>query len=117
MRLVPVLLTLAACARPAPATGRERLPAELRARADESSVPVLLPRTLDLSRASLIVESTYTALSVPAPGITVSLHTVRIAHEHPGLGATAAAAPPPIRGGTGYATVNEGIRVATWIED
>jgi hypothetical protein len=115
MRLVPVLLTLAACARPAPATGRERLPAELRARADESSVPVLLPRTLDLSRASLIVESTYTALSVPAPGITVSLHTVRIAHEHPGV--TAAGAPRPIRGGNGYVTVNEGIRVATWTED
>src|SRR5688572_8190755 len=115
MRLTLVLLALAACARPDPPTGHERLPAELRDRVGDSSVPVLLPRTLDLARATLVVEPTYTAPSVPAPGITVSLHTVRIAHQHPGV--TAAGAERAIRGGTGYVTVNEGIRVATWTEN
>ena len=116
MRLAPVLLSLAACSRPDATVGRERLPAELRDRVDESAVPVLLPRSLDLARATLVVEPTFTALSVPAPGITVSLHTVRIAHQHPGVTAAWGRTARPMRGGTGHVTVNEGIRVATWIE-
>jgi hypothetical protein len=119
----PALLLLcpllaAACARETPARREQALldgaPAELRARIDESVVPVLLPRGVNLDRATLVTERTYTALSVPAAGYTVSLHSVTIFHDHPGVAAAGAAR--PMRGTTGHVTVNESIRTASWIE-
>src|SRR5688500_20022386 len=107
MRVVAVL-ALAACAREpvarreAALAERERLPAALRARVDRSVVPILLP-PVDLARASLVVERTYSALSVPAAGVTVSLHSVRIAHDHPGV--TAGGSARTLRGAKGHVTV------------
>ncbi len=91
------------------------LPAEQQARISASAVPVLLPRRLDLSATTLVVEPAYTATHVPAPGLTISLHASRNARAYPGI------APAPgtrrLRGGSGHVTRNEGIWTASWIED
>jgi hypothetical protein len=90
------------------------LPAPLQDRVDRAGVPVFLPRAIGLDRAHLVAARTYAALSVPLPGLTVSLHTARIAHRHPGI--TAAGRTVAMRGTSGFTTVNERIRTATWIE-
>jgi hypothetical protein len=118
LRALPPLIVAAACAcSPAtpPATTRlDRLPADARARVRDSSVPVLLPRDLDVAQAKLMVEPAFTALHVPGDGITISLHTARVTHPQPaGLAMDKLR---PIRGGTGFVTVNEGVRTATWVE-
>ena len=121
---VAFFIAAAACARDVPSAtvGHrdqaliDRLPAAMRARVDEASVVVLLPREISLERAHLVTEKTYSALSVPLPGLTVSLHSARIAHRYDGVDAASAGAARPMRGTVGYTTVNEGIRTATWID-
>jgi hypothetical protein len=124
MRPGPAVLALAlaaACGREPPAASREqaiadRLPPAMRARAAAAHVPVLLPRAIGLERAHLVAERGFTALSVPLDGVTVSVHSVRVAHDVPAAAAAGAGAPRAMRGTVGYTTVNEHIRTATWIE-
>jgi anti-sigma factor RsiW len=91
------------------------LPEVERGKIASSTVPVLLPRGVALTGGRLIVERTYTALHLPLPGATVSLHATRIAHRHPGVRPDPG--PRRLRGGTGHVTMNEGIWTASWVED
>jgi hypothetical protein len=111
VRRTLLLATLAAACQ-----AREPTPASLAQAIAAARVPVLLPRDLPLERARLTTADTFTALHLPLDGgVTVSLHSARLAHHHPGV--RAAGAPRAMRGGTGQVTVNEGVRTATWIED
>lgn len=115
-------IALAACTAPAPAPPTsqarkellQRLPGAEREKVAASTVPVLLPRSVPLTFAKLVVERTYTALHDPLPGVTLSLHASRIAHHYDDIPATPG--PHPMRGTSGYVSMNEGIWTATWIE-
>jgi len=88
---------------------------EIRALVSRSPVPVLAPRSLELTSPTLVVEGEYFALSGRLEGVTISLQGTRAAHRYEGI------EPAPgnreLRGTRGFVSINEGIRTASWIEN
>lgn len=88
--------------------GREKLA--------RSPVPVLAPAAgLGLERPTVVVEGEYYAITARIAGATVNVQGTRSVHRHEGV------SPHPgnrsLRNGSGFVTVNEGIRSASFVEN
>ena len=92
---------------------------DARSQLSRSPVPVLAPASdgvLDhLERPTVIVEGEYYVITARNQGATISIQGTRAAHRYEGVD------PHPgnkqLRSGTGFVTVNEGIRSASFIEN
>lgn len=89
---------------------------DARSQLSRSPVPVLAPPSdLELERPTVIVEGEYYVITARNRGATISIQGTRAAHRYEGV------APHPgntsLRSGTGFVTVNEGIRSASFIEN
>jgi hypothetical protein len=90
-----------------------------RSQLSRSPVPVLAPKgdgVLDaIERPTVIVEGEYYVITARNHGATISIQGTRAAHRYDGVD------PHPgnksLRKGTGFVTVNEGIRSASFIEN
>lgn len=89
---------------------------DARSQLSRSPVPVLAPNAdLAIERPTVIVEGEYYVITVRNHGATISIQGTRAAHRYEGV------APHPgnksLRKGSGFVTVNEGIRSASFIEN
>ena len=107
---------------PATSTIDERALAQLgdaRSQLSRSPVPVLAPNAdgilVGLERPTVIVEGEYYVITARNHGATISIQGTRAAHRYDGVD------PHPgnksLRKGSGFVTVNEGIRSASFIEN
>src|SRR5690606_32431485 len=106
-------------ASPAAAAIDERALAALgdaRSQLARAPVPALAPSAdLALERPTVIVEGEYYVITARSRGATISIQGTRAAHRYDGV------SPHPgnkrLRSGTGFVTVNEGIRSASFVEN
>lgn len=107
---------------PATSTIDERALASLgdaRSQLSRSPVPVLAPSPEGfrdgLERPTVIVEGEYYVITARSHGATISIQGTRAAHRYEGVDAHPGNT--TLRKGTGFVTVNEGIRSASFIEN
>lgn len=94
----------------------EALPAEAQKRVPSSPVPVLVPTDRALSSVTLMVDREYYALFAKIPGGTIHVQGTRARVEVEGI--PQAPGKSVLRGGLrAHLTENEGIRVASWMEN
>jgi hypothetical protein len=89
---------------------------DARSQLSRSPVPVLAPSSdLVLERPTVIVEGEYYVITARNHGATISIQGTRAAHRYDGV------APHPgnksLRKGSGFVTINEGIRSASFVEN
>lgn len=82
---------------------------------ERAPVPVLAPTTVTFERPTFVVGPEFYALTGRVAGTTITIHGKRAAHRYPGV--KPVAGNRTLRGVPGFVTVNEGIRVTSWIEN
>lgn len=89
---------------------------DARSQLSRSPVPVLAPSSdLALERPTVIVEGEYYVITARNHGATISIQGTRAARRYEGVDPHPGN--KPLRQGTGFVTVNEGIRSASFIEN
>jgi hypothetical protein len=110
-------------AAPRDEAARAALPAQERAKIDESFVPVLVPRAAAVD-VHLVVEAGFYAYAGRVEAkladgrtsvATIAIQGNRFAHEHPDFPKDVST--HAFRGTRGLFTINEGIATATWAEN
>ncbi|MFO0627225.1 MAG: hypothetical protein U0325_16570 [Polyangiales bacterium] len=100
---------------PRAVTLRDVLPPASRAALDATTVPLLLPDDVAIAARALVTSGErWVAASIPQADHTIAIHATRETMAPPADGP---AHRSRLRGVPATVTANEGVRVATWMED